>query len=502
MQECCRRYFQQSFFEAREKIVVLEVGSADVNGGYREMFSHPKIEYCGADLIKARGVDIVLKSPYEIPLPDAYADLVISGQMLEHCAYFWLSFQEMVRALKPDGLLFLIAPSAGPIHRYPVDCYRFYPDAYKALADLTGCYLVESWLDKRGPWKDLVGVFSKQQRPKWAGDTATGRISPKPAVTTEKSSWLTRPWKDLVGVFSKQRRPKWAGNTATGRAAREPAVPGEKNPCVIPPVIYNSDPKLNVVSGAASYLDLLEIVHRELAPRLYLEIGVREGASLKLSGCKSIGIDPEPRLSHCLPDVVKIYQRTSDDFFALDAAHAIQGKIDLAFINGMHKFEYALRDFFNIEMYSASTSLVVIDDIFPNHPLQARRTKQSRVWTGDVWKLLTCLRIFRPDLILIPVNTSPAGSLLIAGLDPSNQELIDKYNPILRRFVTKNDNTPPVDFLRPHAAIQPNDRRIIELLHRLKLCRDQFPGEQVIRERLGVFAKSLSASSGANIKES
>ncbi|HEY3169271.1 MAG TPA: methyltransferase domain-containing protein [Candidatus Binatia bacterium] len=38
-------------------------------------------------------------SPYEIPLADSYADVVISGQMLEHCAYFWLSFQEMVRVL-------------------------------------------------------------------------------------------------------------------------------------------------------------------------------------------------------------------------------------------------------------------------------------------------------------------------------------------------------------------------------------------------------------------
>jgi len=491
MQKCYKRYLEHSFIDAREKIVVLELGSADVNGGYRELFSHPKFEYCGADLIKAQGVDLVLKSPYEIPLADAYADVVVSGQMLEHCAYFWLSFQEMVRVLKPDGLLFLIAPSAGPIHRYPVDCYRFYPDAYKALADLTGCYLVDSWLDERGPWKDLVGVFSKQQQAKWAGNTATGRTFPKAFANIEKGSWLTRSWTGLVSVFSKQQPPKKAGNTATNRSSGETALSGEKEPSLAPPVIANNNPRLNVVSGATSYLDLLEIIHRELAPRLYLEVGVRNGNSFRLAGCASIGIDPEPKLSQSLLQSATIYRRTSDDFFEVDAEHAIPGKIDLAFIDGMHHFEYVLRDFINVELYSASTTVVVVDDIFPNHPVQAKRRRESIVWTGDVWKLPACLKKFRSDLILIPVNTSPAGSLLIAGLDPSSRELSEKYNIIVRQFVTEADDTPPVGVLRRRTAIQPDDPRIIDLLRLLRLCRDRSPDEPSVRERLGIFAKRL-----------
>ena len=54
--------------------------------------------------------------------------------MLEHCEFFWRAFEEVIRVVKDDGFVFLIAPSAGPEHRYPVDCYRFYADAYHALA--------------------------------------------------------------------------------------------------------------------------------------------------------------------------------------------------------------------------------------------------------------------------------------------------------------------------------------------------------------------------------
>jgi SAM-dependent methyltransferase len=495
MQKCYKRYLQPSFIDARKKIVVLEMGSADVNGSYRGIFSHPKIQYCGADLANGRGVDLVLKSPYEIPLGDAYADVVISGQMLEHCAYFWLSFQEMVRVLKPDGLLFLIAPSAGPIHRFPVDCYRFYPDAYKALADLTGCHLVDSWLDKRGPWKDLVGVFSKQQYGKWQGHGETG-LSIEEA--SEKNIWVAKAWKNLAGLFSRKRRRKRARHAKTDRTNRAPAVPIEKSSKVVTPTNDKNDPQLNVVSGAKSYLDLLEVIHRELAPRLYLEIGVRNGTSLALSGCTSIGIDPEPELSHALPTAVTIYRRTADEFFELDADHAIQGKIDVSFIDGLHQFDYVLRDFTNVERYSASTSLIVVDDIYPNHPVQAKRIRESRVWTGDVWKLLPCLRMFRRDLILIPVNTSPTGSLLIVGLDPSSRELIEKYNAILRQFVTESDDIPPGEILERRTAIQPDDQRIIDLLRLLRLCRDQSSGEPLTRQRLGSFAKHLVSSSTAS----
>jgi hypothetical protein len=38
----------------------------------------------------------------------------------------------MVRVVKDDGFVFLIAPSSRPIDGYPLDCYRFYADLYAA----------------------------------------------------------------------------------------------------------------------------------------------------------------------------------------------------------------------------------------------------------------------------------------------------------------------------------------------------------------------------------
>lgn len=150
---------------------VIDIGAYDVNGSYRTLFDAPGWQYTGIDLEAGPGVDVVLTSPYRLPFADGSVDLVISGQAFEHVEFFWMTWLEMVRVLKPGGRIFLIAPSRGPEHRYPQDCWRFYPDGYRALAKFGRCELVEVSTDWEphpdpgsGPWGDTVGVFRVGRR--------------------------------------------------------------------------------------------------------------------------------------------------------------------------------------------------------------------------------------------------------------------------------------------------------------------------------------------------
>ena len=120
---------------AKEKIQVLDVGSYDVNGSYKNLFDLSKYEYTGLDMEEGPNVDFILRNPYawdEIET-DSF-DIVISGQAFEHIEFFWITMSEMTRVLKQDGLLCVIAPNGFGKHRYPVDCYRFFSDGMVALA--------------------------------------------------------------------------------------------------------------------------------------------------------------------------------------------------------------------------------------------------------------------------------------------------------------------------------------------------------------------------------
>src|SRR5262249_6222117 len=126
-----------------DTLEVIDIGSQDVNGSYRAIFRRPGWCYRGVDVAAGANVDIVMPDPYQLPLATQSVDVVISGQALEHIEYFWITFLDMVRVLKRGGKMFLIAPSRGPEHRYPVDCWRFYPDGFRALARFGRVNLIE-----------------------------------------------------------------------------------------------------------------------------------------------------------------------------------------------------------------------------------------------------------------------------------------------------------------------------------------------------------------------
>ena len=119
-------------------------------------------------------MDVTLASPYRLPFASHSVDVIVSGQAFEHIEFFWLTWLEMVRVLKPGGLIFLLAPSRGYEHRHPQDCWRFYPDGYQALAKYGGLALLEVQTDwephadtDSAPWGDTVGVFQQQATLSW-----------------------------------------------------------------------------------------------------------------------------------------------------------------------------------------------------------------------------------------------------------------------------------------------------------------------------------------------
>jgi SAM-dependent methyltransferase len=111
---------------------LLEVGSQNINGSLREI-TPPDIKYIGADMIAGQGVDLLMKDPYTIPVETGTLDVVVSSSCLEHVEFFWVLFLEMLRVLKPDGLLYINVPTNGFYHRFPFDYWRFYPDSGLAL---------------------------------------------------------------------------------------------------------------------------------------------------------------------------------------------------------------------------------------------------------------------------------------------------------------------------------------------------------------------------------
>jgi hypothetical protein len=186
------------------------------------------------------------------------------------------------------------------------------------------------------------------------------------------------------------------------------------------------------------YSDVLSLIHAHLRPRTYIEIGVFEGESIRLAHpeTRAIGIDPEPKIRYPLTAQTTIYAETSNDFFSRrDVREELGGlPLDLAFIDGMHRFEVALRDFINTERYCAPQSTVLVHDCYPFDRFTAERERHTVFWSGDIWRLVLILKKHRPDLRVHTIGTAPTGLGLIRGLNPQSRVLEEKYDEIVREY--------------------------------------------------------------------
>lgn len=196
-----------------------------------------------------------------------------------------------------------------------------------------------------------------------------------------------------------------------------------------------------------AYRDFVADVVRKKFARNYLEVGVRDAKTLAGVDCPAIGVDPNFTITVNpvgRKRVLHLYQMTSDEFFRdHDPRNVLGGAVDVAFLDGLHVFEYLLRDFINTERVCDRNSLILLDDCLPVNIEMTERLHRPELrkdkaiagwWTGDVWKVVSILRELRPDLKITPVNVRPTGSIMVSNLDPSSTVLYDRYFEILDRY--------------------------------------------------------------------
>jgi len=200
------------------------------------------------------------------------------------------------------------------------------------------------------------------------------------------------------------------------------------------------------------YKEPLARLHATLSPKTYLEIGTLSGDTLALARCASIAIDPEFQIEKSAigrKQASHFFQMTSDEFFINHDPTNILGRpIDMAFLDGMHLYEFLLRDFINVEKFCQRNSVVILHDCIPTDAFVARRsygdkslidrTESPDWWAGDVWKTVAILRKYRPDLRIRAFDAPPTGLIAITNLDPRNDTLAKSYFNFVEEFQRAN----------------------------------------------------------------
>jgi len=215
--------------------------------------------------------------------------------------------------------------------------------------------------------------------------------------------------------------------TGDMKAVSHAGEPGKRSPTAQ----MNFDPRdaamPNIVAlmrfPGPDYFEVLRWLHEELRPESYVEIGVCQGHSLRLAmpPTVALGIDPSPEVDHRWRTRTQVLPMASSEFFSKHSLAEVFGtnSFSLAFIDGLHQFEQAIDDIFNLEVYALPHSVIAVHDTIPLDEHTSARERRTTFHTGDVWKVLPFLKQYRPDLEVTTVRTGPSGLTLIRRLNGS-----------------------------------------------------------------------------------
>ena len=208
------------------------------------------------------------------------------------------------------------------------------------------------------------------------------------------------------------------------------------------------------VHQGTEYKDFISLICQKRETKTYLEIGVQSG--FNLSGVKAadaIGVDPSFKLKTDVTqgkERVHLFRMTSDVFFKENKVFVRQlGGSEFTFLDGMHLFEFLLRDFYNAEACAAPNGVIAMHDCMPFDGGMIERLYRPDLrpegpfrtfWTGDVWKIVPILRKYRPDLRIQLVNCNPTGLVCVSNLNPSCGILKDNYYEIIKEFLALPNN--------------------------------------------------------------
>lgn len=165
----------------------------------------------------------------------------------------------------------------------------------------------------------------------------------------------------------------------------------------------------------------------------YLEIGVYNGeVFFKTKAPYKYAVDPqfrfvkETKYKMMLKNIsnvkAKYFTKTSDDFFKEDAKKLFaKNKIDICFIDGMHEYDFVLRDVTNALNYLDENGAIILHDC---NPLTAeaevnfadwKKRDFSGEWNGDVWKIIVHLKSLRDDVDVFTLDTDQGLGIITKG---------------------------------------------------------------------------------------
>ncbi len=172
--------------------------------------------------------------------------------------------------------------------------------------------------------------------------------------------------------------------------------------------------------------DIINALIKRYNLKMYLEIGIQHADNCfnKIECDFKQGADPCALTVPVVNNNVWFHECTSDQYFESMNRQKKQGNFDITFIDGLHEIRQVITDIHNCLCHLSKGGFIVVHDCNPSSEAMQRVPRETKEWTGDVWKAIVLFRSF-PGLRVHVVDTDYGCGIISVG----KQDIIIVKNP-------------------------------------------------------------------------
>jgi glycosyltransferase involved in cell wall biosynthesis/cytochrome c-type biogenesis protein CcmH/NrfG len=203
----------------------------------------------------------------------------------------------------------------------------------------------------------------------------------------------------------------------------------------------------------------LAVMKRIFRPRTYIEVGIRQGATLLSEPVPEfvVGIDPEPALTgeaiRGCRNLLIMRSKSEDALAELFSGKFLgERQSDFTVLQGTHHCEVVLRDIANCARLSRDGALIFVHDVLPGEDLDVSREPRPDRWVGDVYKVVPTIWRFLGWIPTLLVGDIPPSGMLILRVTGDIHSAIFNQHDAMVTAMESLELEPALDEMRAKAV--------------------------------------------------
>jgi len=172
-----------------------------------------------------------------------------------------------------------------------------------------------------------------------------------------------------------------------------------------------------------THSDVIKNIVCSCRPDYLIDLNISDGEYLSVlnENARAVGIGPNLAINRTIEAESTFYKTDSGKFFEEKTLVTENTSPDIIIIENKNRVKEIADDLISVSELNLKKTIIIINNVFPIHRVVGGKSRITKYWLGDVWKIGLIIEEIFPDAEIMTIPTFPSGLMVIKNIVADEQ---------------------------------------------------------------------------------